>query len=444
MDESNDTSLSEHQTTEKGKLVDGDKSKKLSERTEMVEKNNESTGNGQPNNAMVSSGLPLDWTKLSTGPSDHAPASKIRYPLDVFSAKEFEEDEIYAVGTHGVKITHMGPDLYQHAGPNAKKLILRSHLITKMEGLSEGWKKLELLELYDNQIEYMTGLENVGPGLIVLDMSYNVIRDMAPIQCCSNLVELYLANNKLKTLAGFENMTKLKRIDLGANRFRTMDPAMFANLVNLEELWLGKNKIERIQGLETLTKLRKLDIQSNRLTKIDDECLSHVAFTLEELYLAHNGLDDDGAGTLLNIEFKALTTIDLSRNRLTTTKPFSKMFTLSDLWISSNQIENFEGVEPLSKLGTRDDANLETIYLEYNPLDKDPQYRKKLQQMIPSLKQIDANMIVAIPQAQTLSNRGGGPVVLAETLEEKMRRLQGIAVAKAEKETLERNQNPNG
>ena len=247
-----------------------------------------------------------------------------------------------------------------------------------------------------------------------------------------------LANNKLKTLAGFENMTQLKRIDLGANRFRTMDPTMFTNLVNLEELWLGKNKIERIQGLETLTKLRKLDVQSNRLTKIDDECLSHVASSLKELYLAHNGLDDDGAGALLNIGFKALTTIDLSRNRLTTTKPFSKIFTLTDLWISSNQIENFEGIEPISKLGTRDDANLETIYLEYNPLDKDPQYRKKIQQIIPSLKQIDANMIVVIPQAQTLSNRGGGPVVLAETLEEKMRRLQGIAIAKAEKETLEK------
>jgi len=267
-------------------------------------------------------------------------------------------------------------------------------------------------------------------------MSYNVIRDMAPVQCCSNLIDLYLANNKLKSFVGLENMTQLKRLDLGANRIRIMDPKMLVNLVNLEELWLGKNRINCIQGLEPLTKLRKLDIQSNRLTKIDDECLGHVASTLEELYLAHNGLDDDGAGTLLNIEFKALTTIDLSRNRLTTTKPFSKMYTLEDLWISANQIENFEGVEPISNLGS-----LETVYLEYNPLDKNSQYRKKLQQMIPSLKQIDANMIIVVPQGQTLINRGGGPVILAETFEEKMRRMQGVAIAKAEDETLKKIKN---
>ena len=45
-------------------------------------------------------------------------------------------------------------------------------------------------------------------------------------------------------------MTKLKKIDLGANRIRVMDANEFSGLVNLEELWIGKNKIEQIQGLE--------------------------------------------------------------------------------------------------------------------------------------------------------------------------------------------------
>mmetsp|Transcript_13602 Transcript_13602/g.13181 ORF Transcript_13602/g.13181 Transcript_13602/m.13181 type:complete len:440 (-) Transcript_13602:24-1343(-) len=412
----------------------GKKDKKTQLRARLSTENALTTTGQHPT---TTSELPLDWTQLAATSSAAAVLANVRYPLDVVPAEEFQDEEVYAVGTNGIKITHMGPDLYQHAGPNVTKLIFRSHLIVTMEGLSQGWDQLKLLELYDNQIERLADLDNVGPRLTTLDMSYNVIRDMTPVHCCSNLVELYLANNKLKSLAGLENMTQLKRIDLGANRIRTMQPEQLANLVNLEELWLGKNKIERIQGLEPLTKLRKLDVQSNRLTKIDDECLSHVASTLEELYLAHNGLNDEGAITLSNIEFKALTTIDLSRNILTTTKPFAQMYTLEDLWISGNNILTFDDVEPISVLGTRDGANLETVYLEYNPLDKDSQYRKKLQQMIPSLKQIDANMIVVVPRGLTLSGRGGGPVVVTESLEDRMKRMQAIALAKARAQTLE-------
>lgn len=59
-----------------------------------------------------------------------------------------------------------------------------------------------------------------------------------------------MANNKLKTIQGLSGLTKLKKIDLGANRIRVMDANEFSGLVNLEELWIGKNKIEQIQGLE--------------------------------------------------------------------------------------------------------------------------------------------------------------------------------------------------
>jgi len=61
----------------------------------------------------------------------------------------------------------------------------------------------------------------------------------------------------------------------------------------LSELCIGKNKIEQIDGLANLHKLRKLDVQSNRLTSIEN--LNGLEDTLEELYLAHNGIDDEGA-----------------------------------------------------------------------------------------------------------------------------------------------------
>ena len=51
-------------------------------------------------------------------------------------------------------------------------------------------------------------------------------------------------------MAGLKGLTKLRKIDLGANRIRFMDGDELSGLVNLEELWLGKNKIEKIEGLE--------------------------------------------------------------------------------------------------------------------------------------------------------------------------------------------------
>jgi Leucine-rich repeat (LRR) protein len=237
--------------------------------------------------------LPLDWTELGVGADEALP---LRYPHDV--AEIFVDDvDICVVGTAGQKITVMGRDFSSKCDPHLKTLVLRSHLIKTMQGL-ESFKELDLLELYDNMVQALECLEACGPTLRVLDMSYNVIRHMTPVAICENLQELCkkrdiygyiyiylyiyiygyvgvqrmewnvltlhlssfssaivttttdLANNKLKEIKGLGGLTKLKKIDLGANRIRVMEESELSGLVNLEELWLGKNKIVEIGGLE--------------------------------------------------------------------------------------------------------------------------------------------------------------------------------------------------
>jgi Leucine-rich repeat (LRR) protein len=65
-----------------------------------------------------------------------------------------------------------------------------------MEGIRE-FQKLQVLELYDNQVEDLNELgddeseeQNPGKTIKTLDMSYNVIRDMDPVRFCPNLVDL--------------------------------------------------------------------------------------------------------------------------------------------------------------------------------------------------------------------------------------------------------------
>ncbi len=225
-----------------------------------------------------------------------------------------------------------------------------------------------------------------------------------------------------------------------------MDPDELSGLVQLEELWLGKNKIEKIQGLEHLTKLRRLDIQSNRLTVIEN--LQTQNDTLEELYLAHNGITVEGAMAApgsLSQAFPNLSVLDLSRNRLTNTTPFAHLTSLDELWISGNNIATFDDIQPLAALG----QSLETVYLEYNPVQEDdPLYRKKLKELIPSLTQIDANLITTanlLPPTTSSSTRSPlvksamaqNPVaaVPGETEEERLRRLQEAVIQRARQET---------
>lgn len=173
-------------------------------------------------------------------------------------------------------------------------------------------------------------------------------------------------------------------------------------------------------------------MQSNRLTKITN--LSSQVDTLQELYLAHNGINNEGAldPTGLALKFTSLSTLDLSRNCFTTTIAFCHLISLEDLWLSGNKICSFEDVAPLSVLGTREGACLEEIYLEYNPVADEFEYRKKLKELIPSLTKIDANMIGGLAaQGISLGTTGGGEAL---TREEQLRRMQEAVIARAKRE----------
>ena len=132
--------------------------------------------------------IPTDWAQLAC---DQAPV--IRYPTDVAGPEIWdpkETESIMLVGTSGQKITHLGADFSSTLHPQLERLVLRSHVLANMQGLS-AFQALKLLELYDNQIEELQCLDApFGKTLTVLDMSYNVIRDMSPVQLCPNLQEL--------------------------------------------------------------------------------------------------------------------------------------------------------------------------------------------------------------------------------------------------------------
>lgn len=51
----------------------------------------------------------------------------------------------------------------------------------------------------------------------------------------------------LSQAEGIQGLSQLTQLELGCNRLRSAEPA--ANLVELRELWLGKNRITAIEHL---------------------------------------------------------------------------------------------------------------------------------------------------------------------------------------------------
>lgn len=56
--------------------------------------------------------------------------------------------------------------------------------------------------------------------------------------------------------------------------------------------------------------------------------------------------------------------------------------------MNDNQVDNWSDLDELKNA-----KSLETVYLERNPLQKDPQYRRKIMLALPSVRQIDATFI---------------------------------------------------
>ncbi|XP_033085408.1 protein phosphatase 1 regulatory subunit 7 isoform X8 [Trachypithecus francoisi] len=193
--------------------------------------------------------------------------------------------------------------------------------------------------------------------------------DMETINLDRDAEDVDLNHCRIGKIEGFEVLKKVKAIE-------NID-----TLTNLESLFLGKNKITKLQNLDALTNLTVLSMQSNRLTKI--EGLQNLV-NLRELYLSHNGIE-----VIEGLENNnKLTMLDIASNRIKKIENISHLTELQEFWMNDNLLESWSDLDELK--GAR---SLETVYLERNPLQKDPQYRRKVMLALPSVRQIDATFV---------------------------------------------------
>ena len=351
---------------------------------------------------------------------------------DVVPADEsLEEVDCVGMGgrSRGFKLTHM--DTIAEF-PSVRVVRLRQSLIRKIRGVG-ALSRLTSLELYDNRVKRIEGLEPIAGTLTNLDLSFNRIRTLEGLGALVNLTSLYVANNRLTEIAegSLDALTSLRKLDLGSNKIKELNGV--SHCVALRELWLGRNHIATLPAaqLAPLTALRILDVQSNRVARMEG---FDTLIALEELYLGHNQISCI-EGLAANV---VLNTLDVSANAIVRVVPRGLVVAeaaaeaavaadteagagagaksggtsssgapataaveapvapcllphglpaLKEMWLNDNPIASFESVETLASAAPL----LDVLYLEHSPLQRaEPLYRKRIKELIPTLSQIDA------------------------------------------------------
>ena len=231
---------------------------------------------------------------------------------------------------------------------------------------------LERLHLANNDLKassilILQALRNTC-RLHVFDLDDNYVtgeigKDLASaIKNNSNLEQLYLANNDLKTssiliLQALKETSKIKILNLNNNNMTGEAAEDLASVIknnsNLEQLYLANNDLETssiliLQALKETSKLKTLNLNSNNMTGEAAEDLATVIknnSNLEQLSLANNDLETSSILILQALkETSKVKILNLNNNNMTG-----------------------EAAEDLASI-IKNNSNLEQLYLADNDL----------------------------------------------------------------------------
>ncbi|KAM6473856.1 leucine-rich repeat-containing protein 19 isoform 2-T2 [Liasis olivaceus] len=133
---------------------------------------------------------------------------------------------------------------------------------------------------------YSSVPSNLNKNVSVLYLNSNHITleksDTVILHKYNSLTELYLNNNSIVVVhnCSFENLLKLKILDISNNYIKTVGKAAFAGLNELQILHLQNNKITQLSSdvFAVLKNLKVLNLQNNLLVYLDIEVRFNSTF----------------------------------------------------------------------------------------------------------------------------------------------------------------------
>jgi protein phosphatase 1 regulatory subunit 7 len=143
-------------------------------------------------------------------------------PVEQIAADEDLLDD-YEEDTDEIDLVHRGissiPALRLERFKKVIKLCLRQNQISDIDFPDTLHDNLEELDLYDNRISHMRGLDGFV-HLTSLDVSFNKIKHIKNVNHMKDLTDIYFVQNRISKIEGLTGLSKLRNLELAANRIR--------------------------------------------------------------------------------------------------------------------------------------------------------------------------------------------------------------------------------
>lgn len=167
-------------------------------------------------------------------------------------------------------------------------LSLQHNLISRIDGFpSLGINKLVFLDLYNNQVENIVGLESLE-NLRVLLFGKNRLKKIEGIKSLTKLEVLDLHGNQIHQISALNTLCELKVLNLAGNQIRVINDNDLDGLLSLQELNLKRNRLRKVLDLTGPSRLEKLFLSNNEISSIDDMSGICKVHTLKEITIDGN------------------------------------------------------------------------------------------------------------------------------------------------------------
>jgi Leucine-rich repeat (LRR) protein len=139
-------------------------------------------------------------------------------------------------------------------------------------------------ECKGRDIQGKSSLSDCSQALEVLQLGGNCIESISSLRLerCSNLKVLFLHENRISRIDGLDKLVNLEELVLDRNRIKHLESSALNNMSELQELRLDDNGLRSLAHIEVLTSLRSLSIASNCLAELSElERLSSLRSLVE-------------------------------------------------------------------------------------------------------------------------------------------------------------------
>lgn len=251
------------------------------------------------------------------------------------------------------------------------------------------------------------GLEDISvlekfTNLQKVNLSYNNLTNLEPLNMIHDLVELDVSHNQLTKLLDFNPpKSNLRKVNYAYNKINFIPN--LNDYPRIQNLDLSHNKINEIRGLRKCDSIKVLDLSHNQIDVIDE--INHLP--IHELNLSHNRIC---AIVKLN-RIGRLQKLDLRGNNIFTLAGLTNKPILDTLLMDGNSITSLDEIDHLKSLKC-----LRTLTLKDNMVTEAVDYRRMVILKLQHLTELDRQP-VTIEEKVSAVNLFDPPVEVQASLD---------------------------